>query len=825
VKDYALIEAPLRKLTRDGVDFIIGERELKAFEELKKKLTSDSIVGVPDFSGKYSFEVHVDASDLGLGAVLCQKIDNKERVILYISRTLTKDELKWHTKEKEALGIVWSLLQFKPYLLGQPFVVRTDHESLKWLNKANKGRLARWALALSEFQFEIIPRKGTQNANADALSRSTIHAENPIDEMDELPYIHVCNISSVENRTTVELYRRLVDAQKNDKAFKACFELIQRKKFSEAKMSLDKKYSKYKEETIVDFIIDNGLVCRKINNQIKVMVPRNEEAIKAVLYHHHDTLLYGHLGRTRTYHKIRDSYFWPGLPEDVKRYVNGCLRCKAHKSAKPNEKQFLLYPSVFKQPNARVGINLIGPLPLTERQNQYVLTCIDYFTKMAMAVPISNKTAAAVAEALFNNWYCSNGIPYEIQSDQGGEFTGDVVQRLNNRLETDHRVTTPYNPSANGEVERFNRTLKNSLKIYCEELTGTWDKHLPALSFAYNTSRHEVTGFSPFYLWHGREARLPTDVLDGGFQEISNDIEQYQLLMTHHLKKAYDIVRGELERNAIDVKNKWEQKLRKLPKKFRIGDKVLFFSPQLNADPGEDRNQVFKRKWKGPLIIIENPYPSIYVVQDPISRREFSVNMNKLREYEEYTFIKKIANGTTVDKVDVDIREDLDNQLTLRNSKRDAADEEKSIEDLTLEPRNLSVNKILPVGKHKRDNGMSKQELIRVQQRQRKPKSEAVNFQERGLDSIISHRKGKYNQYEYLIRWENSTPDKDEYRLEKDIFTKQCLIDYWGKQPRRSRPLKYRSIEKLIKQFNLPPAIPKRIRLILTPPNSNPTTV
>ena len=110
MKDYALIELPLRNLTRNNVEFIIGEKELTSFKMLKEKLISDPILGLPNFSEKYPFEVHVDASDLGLGAVLCQKIDDKERVIQYISRTLTKDELKWHKrKEKEALGIVWSV--------------------------------------------------------------------------------------------------------------------------------------------------------------------------------------------------------------------------------------------------------------------------------------------------------------------------------------------------------------------------------------------------------------------------------------------------------------------------------------------------------------------------------------------------------------------------------------------------------------------------------------------------------------------------------------------------------------------------------------------
>ena len=90
---------------------------------------------------------------------------------------------------------------------------------------------------------------------------------------------------------------------------------------------------------------------------------------------------------------------------------------------------------------------------------------------------------------------------------------------------------------------------------------------------------------------------------------------------------------------------------------------------------------------------------------------------------------------------------------------------------------------------------------------------------EQALSHIVSHKRGKFNQISYLIRWENSTPDNDSYVLEKDIFTRQCLLDYWYSKPRQERPQKYRSIEKIYKKYNLPLPAPKR----LTPPKLNPT--
>ena len=104
--------------------------------------------------------------------MLCQRIDEEERVILYISRTLQENERKWTVREKEALGIIWACEQFRPYIIGSKFTVETDHESLKWLLESKSpARLVRWALRLSEFNFDIKHRKGTNNSNADGLSR------------------------------------------------------------------------------------------------------------------------------------------------------------------------------------------------------------------------------------------------------------------------------------------------------------------------------------------------------------------------------------------------------------------------------------------------------------------------------------------------------------------------------------------------------------------------------------------------------------------------------------------------------------------------------
>ena len=212
---------------------------------------------------------------------------------------------------------------------------------------------------------------------------------------------------------------------------------------------------------------------RQLGNSRQVLVPRQAKTLQQyILKLAHDIPMSGHLGRTKTYQRVRSYYFWPTIYKDTKVYVYGCEACQKRKSTKPNKFSSPLLPSTPGQANHRVGIDLVGPLPRSSRKNNYILVMTDYFTKWAEAVPIKNKRKETVAHAIYKEWYCRHGIPYQLQSDQGKEFTNDLLERINKRMVVDHRVTTPYYPQANGQVERLNRVLVDSLSIYCSELSN-----------------------------------------------------------------------------------------------------------------------------------------------------------------------------------------------------------------------------------------------------------------------------------------------------------------------------------------------------------------
>lgn len=159
-------------MLRKNVKFERTEECEAAFTALKERLVSAPILTCPDFDRP--FVLQTDASDYGLGAVLSQITDEGERMICYLSRSLTKSERSLSVTQKECLAVIYAIEKLKPYLLGTKFTVITYHYSLKWLNtiKDPVGRIARWAVRMQQFDFDIIHRKDKDHAVPDALSRA-----------------------------------------------------------------------------------------------------------------------------------------------------------------------------------------------------------------------------------------------------------------------------------------------------------------------------------------------------------------------------------------------------------------------------------------------------------------------------------------------------------------------------------------------------------------------------------------------------------------------------------------------------------------------------
>lgn len=173
VPKFAEIAAPLTELTKNTEKNQVkwGQPQEEAFQQLRKVLTVQPILQMADLSKP--FIVQVDASEIGLGAVLLQEENGTKRPIAYASRKLKSSERAYAVIEKECLALVWAVQKFSRYIYGTHFSVETDHSPLQYLNEAKlkNSRLMRWALMLQPYRFHITAIRGSENVGADYLSR------------------------------------------------------------------------------------------------------------------------------------------------------------------------------------------------------------------------------------------------------------------------------------------------------------------------------------------------------------------------------------------------------------------------------------------------------------------------------------------------------------------------------------------------------------------------------------------------------------------------------------------------------------------------------
>ncbi|XP_069139202.1 uncharacterized protein [Argopecten irradians] len=251
--------------------------------------------------------------------------------------------------------------------------------------------------------------------------------------------------------------------------------------------------------------ISNGKTFRQL------IVPRKFRQTKLKLAH--DSIMAGHQGAKRTASRVMTEFFWPGLQSDVVRYCRSCDVCQRTVPKGRVTKAPLGSMPLIDTPFKRIAVDLVGPLqPATDRGNRYILTVVDYATRYPEAVALKGIETERVAEALVD-LFSRVGVPSEMLTDQGAQFTSEMMREVSRLLSIRRLTTTPYHPMCNGLVERFNGTLKQMLRRMCSERPRDWDKYLSALLFAYREVPQESLGFSPFELLYGRTIRGPMMIL------------------------------------------------------------------------------------------------------------------------------------------------------------------------------------------------------------------------------------------------------------------------------------------------------------------------
>ena len=384
------------------------------------------------------------------------------------------------------------------------------------------------------------------------------------------------------------------------------------------------------------YYIKNGILMRKwrpfdvpaddewaVYHQIVVPKSYRHEILSIA----HESPMSGHLGINKTYHKIINHFYWPGLKSDVSEYCKTCHTCQM--VGKPNQtipKAQLQPIPAFDEPFSRILIDCVGLLPQTKSGNEYLLTIMCTSTHFPEAIPLRNIKTKSVVKALIK-FFTFVGLPKSVQSDQGSNFMSGIFQQVMHELGIKQYRSSAYHPESQGALERFHQTLKNMIRSYCFDTEKDWDEGIHLLLFAVRESVQESLGFSPFELVFGHSVRGPLKLLKEKF--LSNDetplnLLQYVSDFRNRLSRACEVARSNLKTSQGKMKARYDNHV--IDRKFKPGDKVLALLPI----PGRP----LQARYFGPYTIDKKTSDLNYIINTPGRRKNKQMcHVNMLKQY------------------------------------------------------------------------------------------------------------------------------------------------------------------------------------------------
>ena len=637
IKDFSKICAPLTNLTKKYSKFVWSDLENEAFNKIKELLSTSPILIHPDFN--VPFKLHTDVSDLAIGAFLTQEIDGIDRPVAYFSRKLTPQETRYSVTEREALAIVKSVKHFDYYLYEHKFTIISDHQPLRYLFKfkPETPRIARWALLLTEYNFDVQFRAGKNNVIPDALSRS----------------IQVINNSEEINPSLVLSAENVRKEQLRDIEWRRIINYFEGRNFERVPRDVNLSSFTMKEGCL-HFISENKHQRPYLET---LVIPHTLK--HAAMYISHNSNLNFHSGYTKTLYRAEEFFYWPSMRQDLKEYCRSCLVCQKISPYNTIKAPLQTYNTPIA-PGVHLGIDIVGPLPETEKGNKYIFSVIDHFSRFLQTYPIPNIRKETIVECLID-YINKFSIPLHVTVDNGTQFHSQLFKEVCDLFKTKIHYTTSFHPQSNSYIERSHRSIKKALISALEHSSlNQWEDYLSYVTLALNTSYHSSINEIPFFLFFGRDAILPlSDIIKTGasYDYIGGNVKEE---MSNKIKKAYE------KAHEFSTKTQSKRKEYYRDRNFRemeVGDFVW-----LKDNYRCKRGSKLKPRFLGPYRIIEKYSPVNYIIKplyDQHKRTE-KVHINRLKICKlpewTYDFQEETENTPNVERNDIANEENPDSE-------------------------------------------------------------------------------------------------------------------------------------------------------------------
>lgn len=339
-----------------------------------------------------------------------------------------------------------------------------------------------------------------------------------------------------------------------------------------------------------------------------LLVPKSLR--ERVLLGCHDFKTAGHLGRQKTLARLKSSFIWYHMADECKQYVRSCSTCNQNKKANIKAKA-RLQPFHAGSPMERIHLDILGPFNVSESGNRYILMMVDQFTKWVEMAALPDQSALLIAQKFLVHFIATFGCPLEVHTDQGKNFDGTLFSSLCDLLEIAKTRTTPYHPSSNGQVERFNTVVLQMVRCYIEKKNRLWDRDLPLLAMALHSMVNRQTGYTPNKLMFGRETVQPIQLVLGTAQDLFRkyDPDSWIGELAQSLQEIHQLARERLR--VSQMRQRRDYDLRLVEKQYSPGDLVY----KIDSSTKIGHSKKLRCPWIGPYLVIAAKFP-LYRIQN-----------------------------------------------------------------------------------------------------------------------------------------------------------------------------------------------------------------